>query len=78
VIKIYIHINTINVQEDYATGINVSVLLAVEGHDVLLVSSYEQRGTVDAVAQRFHPGHIERTGTVDVRDWKRTETHTHN
>jgi len=55
----------------------VSVLLAVEGHDILLVSSYEQRGTVDAVAQRFHPGHIERTGTVDIRDWKRTETHTH-
>lgn len=54
----------------------MSVLLAVEGHDVLLVSSYEQGGTVDAVAQRFHPGHIERTGTVDIRDWKRTETHT--
>lgn len=56
--------------------VNVSVLLAVEGHDVLLVSSYEQDGTVDAVAQRFQPGHIERTGTVDIRDWKRTEVHT--
>lgn len=56
--------------------VNASVLLAVEGHDVLLVSSYEQDGAVDAVAQRFQPGHIERTGTVDIRDWKRTETHT--
>ncbi len=51
-------------------------LLAVEGHDVLLVSSYEQDWTVQTTAQRAQPGHIERTGTVRLRYGERPETHT--
>lgn len=54
----------------------MSVLLAVEGHDVLLVSSYEQDWTVQTAAQRAQPGHIERTGTIRLRYGERPKTHT--
>lgn len=50
---------------------HVRPLLAVEGHDVLLVSSNEQDWTVETAAKRVQPGHVERSGTVCLRDGER-------